>query len=311
MRRLVVITVCLVAGALVAASAFGASRGRHIQLGVGGDPARFHTLTGQHSTVRLIIMRWGQGSTPEYFANLFSTMLDEPMLGIGKGPTSQQIANGQGDGFLVALNQAVVAWGKPIYVRPLAEMNGYWNTYCAYNQNGSSRGAAYSTRAFRKAFARIYLIVHGDPDANAKLAALGMPPVNATLTEAPNVQIVWNPQGFGDPDVPGNSAQAYYPGNPYVDIVGDDLYDQRFKAEWAAAGALYKAHRHKLFAFPEWGLWGIDDPLFIRTMRAFVLSHGRTVELGYYNQGPGSIWDLGTKPRSRAAYRHSITPLGS
>jgi hypothetical protein len=27
----------------------------------------------------------------------------------------------------------------------------------------------------------------------------------------PFVQVVWNPQGYGSPDVPGNSAQAYYP----------------------------------------------------------------------------------------------------
>ena len=60
----------------------------------------------------------------------------------------------------------------------------------------------------------------------------------------PMTRVVWNPQGFGAPDIPGNSAQAYYPGDAYVDVVGDDLYDLRGKAEWdARRGALQGASR--------------------------------------------------------------------
>jgi hypothetical protein len=278
-----------------------------------GTPARFDSLTHQSSSVRLIIIAWNQGRSPQYFARLFSTMRDEPMLGLGIPSGSAlapaAIAHGRGDTFLLALNQAVAAWGKPIYVRPLAEMNGAWNSYCAYNRDGSSRGPRYSTREFRKAFARIYLIVHGDPAANAKLARLGLPPVNGTLTRAPDVQVIWNPQGYGSPNLRGNSAAAYYPGNPYVDVVGDDLYDIRYKAEWAAADALYRAHRSKPFAFPEWGLWGIDDPGFVQTMAHFVRTHRRTALISYFNGRPGSVFDIASKPRSRAAYRRLIAPL--
>jgi hypothetical protein len=272
-------------------------------------------LTHQPSSVRLIIIAWNQGGgRPQYFASLFSTMLAEPMLGIGipngSNLSPAAIAQGRGDSFLLGLNQAVAAWGKPIYVRPLAEMNGHWNSYSAYNANGSPRGPRYSTREFRKAFARIYLIVHGDPAANAKLARLGLPPVSGTLTPAPDVQVVWNPQGYGSPDLRGNSAAAYYPGNAYVDVVGDDLYDIRFKAEWPAAAALYRAHPGKPFAFPEWGLWGVDDPRFVRTMAQFVRTHRRTVLISYYSGRPGSVFDLASKSRSRAAYRRLISPLG-
>jgi hypothetical protein len=309
--RIAVVAAC--AAALVAGAASGAPRASRVQLGVAGNPAQFQALTGQRSTVRLIILAWNQGGSPGYFRSLFSTMLDEPMLGLGipsgSGLTPAGVAHGQGDSWLVAINQAVAAWAKPIYVRPLAEMNGWWSSYSAYNQNGSRRGPAYSTAMYRKAFARIYLIVHGDPDANAKLARLGLPPVRGTLAPASNVQVIWNPQGYGSPDLPGNSAAAYYPGNAYVDVVGDDLYDQRFKAEWAAAAALYRAHPGKPFAFPEWGLWGIDDPTFVRTMGAFVRSHPRTVLTSYFNLQHGSTWDMSSKPRARAAFRRYIDPL--
>jgi hypothetical protein len=152
-------------------------------------------------------------------------MLGEPMVGLSTGS--------EGAPELIS----------PASTRPLAEMNGHWNAYSAYNANGSARGGDHSTASFRMAFERIYLIVHGGPSVNARLRALGLPPVAAPTVPAPNAVVVWNPQGHGSPVVPGNSAQAYYPGDRYVDVVADDLYDIGGKAEWAAADALYDAHR--------------------------------------------------------------------
>ena len=91
--------------------------------------------------------------------------------------------------------------------------------------------------------------------------------------------------------------------------MGDDLYFINGKAEWKAAEALYKAHPTKPFSFPEWGLWGIDDAGFVRAMAAFVRTHPRTSLISYYSGKPGSIFDLASKPRARAAYRQSIVPL--
>jgi len=320
-RRVLLPTLALcAAAALISANVTTASpSARKVLLGVLGDPDRFDHQTAQNSRFRLLIMSWARGGTPQYFESLFATMREMPMLGISTGGgegggaetiTSGQIARGAGDSLLVALNQAIAAWGKPIYVRPLAEMNGHWNAYCAFNSDGSARNADHSTAAFRKAFARIYLVVHGGPRVNQRLRQLKLPPVSGTLTANPKVRVVWNPQGYGSPDLPGNSAQSYYPGNAYVDVVGDDLYDIRGKAEWPAAAALYAAHPGKPFAFPEWGLWGIDDPSFVTQMAQFVRSHRRTELLGYYSGRPGSIFDLATKARSLASYRQAIVPLG-
>jgi hypothetical protein len=208
------------------------------------------------------------------------------------------------------MSESARGLGKLVYIRPFGEMNGHWNAYCAYNTNGTPRGAAYSTASFRKAFARIYLIMHGGPTVNATLKRLGMPPVSTEVPTNPFVKVVWNPQGYGSPDVPGNSAQAYYPGDRYVDVVGDDLYDIGGKAEFAAADALYKAHPSKPFSFPEWGLWGIDDPGFVQQMAKFVSTHPRTKLIAYFNAKPGSIFDLQSKPKSLAAYKKYIVPLG-
>jgi len=134
--------------------------------------------------------------------------------------------------------------------------------------------------------------------------------VRTVVPTNPFVKVVWNPQGYGAPDIPGNSAQAYYPGDRYADVVGDDLYDIGGKAEFAAADKLYKAHPSKPFSFPEWGLWGVDDPKFVQQMATFVKSHPRTRLIAYFNAKPGSIFDLASKPRSLVAYKRYIVPLG-
>src|SRR5262249_9599972 len=221
------------------------------------------------------------------------------------------IAQGRSDGFLLALNHALAGFGQRVYVRPMPEMNGHWNEYSAFNRDGSSKGPRYSTAAFKRAFARTALIARGGPAAelNPRLRKLGGARLGGALppTEA---RIVWNPQGYGAPDIPANAPAAYYPGDAYVDVVANDLYDQGFKAAWDANESLYKAHPRKPYAIAEWGLWGIDDPAYVEHMAAFVKSHGRIEFLSYFSSRPGSIWDLSTKPRSRTAYRHVITPLG-
>ena len=315
-RRTVVIGLLVAAGLALGA---GTSRGggRSVVLGVSGDPARFAALTGQASQTRMLFLGWGQGlSYGSPFAALFQTMGAKPMLALtanlprGGSISPRQVATGSGDGYLVALNHAIHAWAKPIYVRPFPEMNGHWQPYCAYNTNGTKRDSSHTTALFRAAFARIYEIVHGGPRVNRVLAALGQPPVRSPLDTNTNVEVIWNPQGAGSPDVPGNSAAAYYPGDSYVDVVGDDVYDIRFNPDWSDAEALYAAHPSKPFAFPEWAPWDIDDPGFVSHMATFVKAHGRVELISYYSGRPASLFDLAKKPKTLAAYRKLIPPLG-
>ena len=55
---------------------------------------------------------------------------------------------------------------------------------------------------------------------------------------------------------------------------------------------------------------GIDDPGFVSRMASFVRTHRRVEMLSFYNGKAGSLFDLASKPRSRAAYRRLIVPLG-
>jgi hypothetical protein len=281
-----------------------------VLLGVLGESTRFQALTGQHSDVKHSFIGWHQ---PNSIPKLLGRLAPLPMIAIKTGGVVSplDIAQGRGDGFLLALNSALAGFGQRVYVRPMPEMNGHWNEYSAFNANGSSRGPRYSTAAFRRAFGRIALMSRGGPasELNPKLRRLGGPPLGGDLPRT-RARIVWNPQGYGAPDIPANAANRYYPGDVYVDVVANDLYDIRFSAAWSANDALYTSHKNKPYAIAEWGLWGIDDPPYVERMAAFVKSHPRVELLAYFSSRPGSLWDLASKPRSRAAYRRVITPLG-
>ena len=152
--------------------------------------------------------------------------------------------------------------------------------------------------------------MHGG-DVDARLRALGQKPVGRPLPSnpPPTLTVIWNPiAGMDSHSL--RPAQEFYPGDRYVDMVGNDMYASSVGvASHAANEALYRAHPGKPYALSEWGT-SVDDPGFVRTICAFLKSHQRTRIAAYYDARP-SPYDLGDKPGSRLAYRRCITPIGS
>jgi PKD repeat protein len=293
-------------------------------LGLTGNEARFQSQTGQSSSVRHAFLHWEQGFTwGSPFAALFPTLAPIPMLHVGtegrgkpEAITPADIAAGKGDGYLLALNKAIAIWNKGIYVRPLGEMNNSATLWSGYRADGQPKDAAHSTATYRKAFARIYVILHGGSasSVNAKLRQLGLPPVDGELfsNPFPRLRIVWSPLASDEPRVAGNAAQQYYPGRGYVDVEGGDIYDERLTdtAPWQGLETLYSVARSrgKPFSVPEWGLSDVDDPAFVQHMCTFLKTHATEVAI-FYESRPGSRYDLASKPKSRDAYRECVTPL--
>ena len=312
MRKLLVL-------AAFAALLIPAEAGASLLLGVEGSKSRFKGQTNQASSVNLDFVSWGVHKAT-YLDNTLDAAKPTPMLAWGtvnkygnEGITPAALAKGKGDRVLIDIAQALNRFGRFAYVRPLAEMNGYWNPYSAYNSNGTYRGSAHSTKNFRMAFRRMYLIVHGGSIVaiNAKLVANGLPKLDR-LNDLPvnNVKVVWNPQGFGSPDLKANSADAYYPGDNFVDVVANDLYDFGRGVEWEANRDLYRAHPDKPYAIGEWGLGpGVDSATFVEKMANFVDNHPRVETIVYYRSQSGSTFDLSSKPKARAAYKRYILPL--
>jgi hypothetical protein len=217
--------------------------------------------------------------------------------------TPRGIAQGRGDSYLLSLNRKIAAFGEPVYIRLMAEMNCHWNVYSAY---GGRRDAAHSTKAYIAAWRRTTVILRGGPDVDAQLHALHQPPPQTSggaLPPAP-VAMQWVPQVAGAPDVPGNTPLAYWPGARYVDWVGTDFYSKF--PNFAGLERFYASVKRfdKPFVFGEWALWGADDPGFVTRLFSWTHAHP-LVRMLVYNQGKqtNGPFRLNHYPRSARVLR--------
>jgi hypothetical protein len=280
----------------------------------GQSTNEYAAQTGAHPAVFQFFTSWGADTGYVFRRTDASHAL--PMFHIstqsGSGReiiTPGAIAAGKGDSYLLRLNRDIAAHGTPVYIRLMAEMDGHWNVYCAYDANGRSRGRAHSTAAFKNAWRRTVLIVRGGDVAqiDQRLHALGLAAVHTTQTTLPatDVAFMWVPQVAGAPDTAANAPRAYWPGDAYVDWVGTDYYS-RFP-NWAGLERFYAEFGGKPFVFGEWALWGADDPGFVSEFFSWVRHHSR-VRMVMYNQGDRTAgpFRLSRYPRAAKAIRSEL-----
>jgi hypothetical protein len=283
-----------------------------------GAPATYEQQTHAHAAIFQEFITWGGGVT--WALAPADQNRSRAMLAIqtitpsgGEVISPGAIARGRADGWIEWLGAQLAQRGAPVYVRLFAEMDAYWNPYSAYDENGTFRGSAHSTQAFRQAWRRITLIMRGGVVSaiDAKLHALRMPPIPAaasTLPRAP-VSMLWVPQVWGAPDTPQNAPRAYYPGDGYVDWVGTDFYSAF--PNWRGLNAFFDEFPGKPFVFGEWAVYGADTPRFVNQLFGWVRSHPR-VRILMYNQGykPAGKLALARYPASaRTIARHLRNPL--
>jgi hypothetical protein len=226
------------------------------------------------------------------------------------GLSPHDIAIGDGDAFLVGLNRLLAEHGEVTFLRPISEMNNANNSYAPYDHAGRSRGRSNSVGQLKNAWRRVALVVRGGPVAaiDAKLRRLRMPPVRTGAAELPRpaVALMWVPLSFGNPEIPKNHPRHFWPGARYVDWVGTTWYSP-YKASSAMHG--FYSHplwRGKPFAFAEWGVWGRDDPAFVRQFFGFAKTHPR-VRMAVYYQSALLMpeFRLSAHPSSRAVLRQA------
>jgi hypothetical protein len=285
----------------------------------GGGLSGFESMAGKHSPVLQSFAAWdatGTGyltSARHVHARSMIHISTKSMAG-REAITPRGIAMGHGDAHLLYLNRTMADSGQVVYVRLMAEMNGSWNPYSAYNANGTLRDRSHSTRNFKKAWRRVVLVLRGGDvsQLNARLKKLGMPHLRGAsgTLPTPKVAFVWDPEVWGDPNVAGNAARAYWPGSAFVDWVGTDFYSKF--PNYRGLNAFYNEFRRKPFAFGEWALWGHDDPAFVRGLFSWIRTHNR-VRMLMYNQGTDvsrSPFVLAHYPRSAVALRQQLaSPL--
>src|SRR5215210_11732 len=311
-----------VSPAVASAASFKAPHGKILWGGQGGysagDIRDFGQQSGLHPALYNYFVSWnGSESALHWLSFRFADAKaadSAVMLSISPEETRlspRDLARGDGDALLIALNQLIFQAAVITYLRPLSEMNNGNNPYSAYDLTGRSRGPAYSTRQFSRAWRRMALIMRGGPLAviNRKLRRLHMLRVRTSLQMLPRapVALMWVPLSFGNPEIPKNHPRFWWPGCRYVDWVGTTWYSL-----YKASAALDRIYRYRLwrcrpFAFAEWGIWGRDDPAFVRQFFKFLRFHRRVLMAVYYQSALlKPEFRLSTHPLARAALRQAL-----
>jgi hypothetical protein len=291
-RRLLIVTslACAVLPASASARAFLPPPNK-VFAGVSFEPvSAYMAAVGKHPAVFQEFLAWGQ-----YLPGIAQAAMDEHArleihittgFGSREAITPAGIAGGQGDAWLIGLNNALYETGNITYVRLMAEMNNANNPYSAYNSAGGSRGASHSTAAFRKAWKRVTLIMRGGSLAhiNSVLRSLGMPKLRTSESQLPRpkVAMLWVPQSAGTPNIAAQAPANYFPGRAWVDWVGTDFYSKF--PNFTGLTQLYNHYAGFPFTFGEYAFWDSGDPGFMDRLFSWIATHGRTRMLTY-NQG--------------------------
>jgi hypothetical protein len=307
--------------AAASATAFTAPKGKILWGGQGGysapDIRNFQVQSGKHPAIYNFFISWNASDSAMHWLSFrfadAKAQKSAVMLSVSPEEirlTPRDIASGDGDAFLLALNQMIADSGVVTYLRPLSEMNNGNNPYSPYDLMGRPRGPAYKVSQFLRAWRRIALIVRGGPYAslNRKLRRLGMPPVRRSedLPRAA-VALMWVPLSFGNPEIPKNHPRFFWPGARYVDWVGTTWYSMYRASSAMDRFYRYPLWRNKPFAFAEWGIWGADRPDFVRQFFKFLRFHQRVRMAVYYQSALlKPEFRLSTHPMSRAVIRRLV-----
>lgn len=270
------------------------------------------------------LYRWGATDTRGVLSLSTATGEGEELI------TPQQIAEGRDDRYILRLARTIAETGQTVYIRLMAEMNGHYNAYSAFNADGSARHRGHSTHWYRQAWRRFTLLVRGGERTrvNRRLVRLGMPRILRASSQSdpvyaggpggiplpvpeelptPRVAMMWVPQSFGSPNIAANQPADYWPGSGYVDWVGFDIYS-RFAGAFARDQALLREYRRKPVVIGEYGPWDDDyGGAFTGSLLRWAERTGRVKMLIYYRGvDPDNAYNLQFYPGAQKALRNHM-----
>ncbi len=199
------------------------------------------------------------------------------------------IVDGSQDALIRARAAAIKAFGKPVFLRWGAEMNGDWFTWSGRQNGNDPSGFVAAWRHIHDVF-----------------AAAGVS--NASWVWAPNAD-----SHPGGTDLTSwNNWTNYYPGDQYVDWVGIDGYNWG-GAQWqsfgSVVGPVYDSYAgRKPIMIAETGSVenGGDKAAWITAAQLWMKSHGAVRAFVYFDtdqSSSGIDWRIQTSPESLSSFK--------
>lgn len=254
------------------------------------DRLRTERHLGKRSALVGLFLDWQHGFPQQSYINRITTARGSvPVIATGPtgyAPLSRVIAGGE-DAKAAEWAEKVKAFGRPVMIRLMAEMNGPWEPWST-GHNGNQPGE------YVVAWRRIVDIfrAHG----------------------VTNVRWIWNPYRPFGKAIP---MRGLYPGGDYVDWIGVDAYNfnKNNKHGWTWFEEMLRpsvrqmravAGSSKPFMVNEAGV--TEDPrkpAWIKRMYASLPRYGVKAAV-YFDMNRKRDWRLTNNPANRAASRYAV-----
>ena len=197
-----------------------------------------------------------------------------------------RIAGGTYDGYIAQWADKLRDVGRPVYLRPMHEMNGSWYPWA----NGIN---ANSPERYIAAWRHIVDIFRGHG--------------------ASNVRFVWSPNHL---DMSGNHMESFYPDAGYVDVLAMDGYNwgatMPQNGGWQTFREVFQNAYDRLAKLGPQPIWitevgsapeGGDKAAWVRDMFAKAARMSRLRAIVWFNENKERDWRADATPRVAAAFR--------
>ena len=197
-----------------------------------------------------------------------------------------RIAGGTHDAYIAQWAAKLRDFGRPVYLRPMHEMNGSWYPWAGgVNANTPERYIA--------AWRRIVDLFRGHG--------------------ASNVRFVWSPNHL---DVSGNHMESFYPDAGYVDVLALDGYNwgaaMPQNGGWQTFREVFQNAYDRLSKLGPQPIWitevgsapnGGDKAAWVRDMFAKAARMSRLRAIVWFNENKERDWRADATSRVAAAFR--------
>lgn len=205
-----------------------------------------------------------------------------------------EIVAGVHDAKIKEWAQGIKSINEPIFIRPLNEMNGDWDPWCAWFFGKD-------TDLYIKAWRHIVDIFRE--------------------VEADNALFVWNPHDRSFPNFTWNNAHLYYPGDDYVDWVGLTGYNNGTSHSgdvWREFDEIYqplyidylKRYSDKPFMITEFSCneIGGDKAAWLEKGMASLAENFPNIKIATWFDGRDNLWqyELNSSPQAWESFKKGL-----
>lgn len=248
-----------------------------------GDLEKFEALVGKKADIQSFFVGWNYSFPTAIANNLKGSNRTLLLFWEQYGVTLDSIDEGKSDAYIKNFAAAAKAYGGPVILAPLHEMNGNWDPWGGYN---SSNKQINSPQKIISVWRRIH----------------------AAFKDVPNVKFAWDVNNVSVPDIPSNAIGVYYPGNEYVDYVGVDGFN--FGSPWQSPAQVFDSaikqlavYKKPIYIFSTAAIADSRKAAWIKDFGAQIKKYNLAGWVWFHQNGADGNWSVNSDAASLQAFK--------